>query len=409
MPLIDRKDVPPPACLTASLQASAPAVAQSGKRSADAPLRPSVSVMERSTSLRNLLLAGSLVLSACGWQTAATSQTLKDIKEAESPLTLKNRGSFFLGGHSAAQTPTQLGSVLNAPQLKGGNVTVNQMYVEYMVPVASTGLPVVMLHGGTVTGKSYDTTPDGRMGWYEYFVRRGYPVYVPDQVGRARSGADFSIYNDVRAGVKPPSALPNVFRFPDETYWTNFRFGPAFGSAFPDSQFPVAAAAELSKQAVPDLTGTLPSPNPNVKLMAELGAQLNGAVLMGHSQTGPLPLQAALTNATGLRGLILIEPGRCGTAQLTEQQISTLAAVPILVVFGDHLDATTGLPNFSWRAGYDDCKAMVARLQAAGGRSEMLYPPDLGIRGNSHMIMQDKNNLQIADLILKWLEATTKR
>ncbi len=34
----------------------------------------------------------------------------------------------------------------------------------------------------------------------------------------------------------------------------------------------------------------------------------------------------------------------------------------------------------------------------------MLSPSESGIRGNSHMIMQDKNNLQIADLILKWID-----
>ncbi len=34
----------------------------------------------------------------------------------------------------------------------------------------------------------------------------------------------------------------------------------------------------------------------------------------------------------------------------------------------------------------------------------MLYPPNLGIHGNSHMFMLDKNNLQIADLILKWID-----
>ena len=40
----------------------------------------------------------------------------------------------------------------------------------------------------------------------------------------------------------------------------------------------------------------------------------------------------------------------------------------------------------------------------------MLNPPDRGIRGNSHMIMQDKNNLQIADLILQWIdERVSKR
>ena len=34
----------------------------------------------------------------------------------------------------------------------------------------------------------------------------------------------------------------------------------------------------------------------------------------------------------------------------------------------------------------------------------MLHPPELGIHGNSHMLMLDKNNLQIADLILKWID-----
>jgi hypothetical protein len=48
---------------------------------------------------------------------------------------------------------------------------------------------------------------------------------------------------------------------------------------------------------------------------------------------------------------------------------------------------------------------MIGRIKAAGGQAEMLAPPDRGIRGNSHMIMQDRNNLQIADLILQWISA----
>jgi hypothetical protein len=39
----------------------------------------------------------------------------------------------------------------------------------------------------------------------------------------------------------------------------------------------------------------------------------------------------------------------------------------------------------------------------AGGTAEMLHPPALGIDGNRHMLMQDRNNLQIADLILDWI------
>src|SRR6185295_7621344 len=44
------------------------------------------------------------------------------------------------------------------------------------------------------------------------------------------------------------------------------------------------------------------------------------------------------------------------------------------------------------------------------GQAQMLSPTETGVRGNSHMIMQDKNNLQIADLILKWIdERVSKR
>jgi pimeloyl-ACP methyl ester carboxylesterase len=254
-------------------------------------------------------------------------------------------------------------------------------------------------------GKTYETTPDGRMGWYEYFVRQGHPVYVPDQVGRARSGASFSTYNEVRAGEAPVSALPNIFRHADQQNWTLWRFGPAPGEAFPDTQFPVVEAApELSKQSVPDLIFTLPDPNPNIAATAALAAGLDGAVLMGHSQTGRLPLEAALLNPAGVKGMILVEPGGCRADAWTDAEIASLAPIPTLVVFGDHLEADTRLPAMNWQSVYEDCQAFVERVNAGNGKAEMLYPPELGIRGNTHLIMMDRNNLEIADLILDWIE-----
>lgn len=62
-----------------------------------------------------------------------------------------------------------------------------------------------------------------------------------------------------------------------------------------------------------------------------------------------------------------------------------------------------------WQRPFDECQAFIARVKAAGGRAEMLYPPDRGIPGNSHMIMQDRNNLQIAELILKWIDESVGR
>ena len=78
----------------------------------------------------------------------------------------------------------------------------------------------------------------------------------------------------------------------------------------------------------------------------------------------------------------------------------------MLVVFGDHRDTPTGLPTLpTWQARFEMCQTLIGRIKSAGGQAEMLAPPERGIRGNSHMIMQDKNNLQIADLILQWIDA----
>ena len=167
----------------------------------------------------------------------------------------------------------------------------------------------------------------------------------------------------------------------------------------------MTAVDELAKQGVPDVSfGGLPTPNPTLKALSDLAGQLNGAVLMGHSQSGPFPLAAALLNPAAAKGLVLVEPGRC-PANYTDEQIKTLAAIPILVVFGDHRDTPTGISiRPSWQLSFESCQALIGRIKAAGGQAEMLNPADRGIRGNSHMIMQDKNNLQIADLILQWID-----
>ena len=237
-------------------------------------------------------------------------------------------------------------------------------------------------------------------------------MYVPDQVGRGRSGFNQAVFNNVRAGSASAASLPRWLRFSDEVVWPNFRFGLKPGAPYPDSQFPVNAVDELAKQGVPDVSfGGLPTPNPTLKALSDLAAQLNGAVLMGHSQSGSFPLAAALLNPAVAKGLVLLEPGTC-PANYTAEQVKTLAAIPILVVFGDHRDTATGLPTLpSWQDRYVACQALIVRITEAGGnQAQMLVPAERGIRGNSHMIMQDKNNLQIADLILQWIdERVSKR
>jgi pimeloyl-ACP methyl ester carboxylesterase len=357
---------------------------------------------QRARASWRAVVVGGLALAGClGATIVAEAQALKDVQTPDTPLVLKAQGSFFVGGDKVEQTAVELGGL--GP---GGHIAVNQMYVRFMVPQGGDrNVPVVMIHGATLTGKSWETTPDGRMGWDEYFVRKGHPVYVPDQVGRGRSGFNQAVFNNVRAGTTPAADQPAMFRFSDEVVWPNFRFGLTPGAPFLDTQFPVSAVDELSKQGVPDVSRGLPAPNPTFKALSELATQLKGAVVMGHSQSGPFPLETALLNPSATKGLVLVEPGRCPDSY-TDQQIATLAKVPVLAVFGDHRDTQTGISTRpSWQLSFESCQALIGRLKAAGGDALMLNQQDRGIRGNSHMIMQDKNHLLIADLILQWIDA----
>ncbi len=308
--------------------------------------------------------------------------------ETKKPLVIASQGSFFVGGESKA--------------VNQGEVTINQMYVQYQKPVnGDQHVPVVMVHGCCLSSKTWETTPDGRMGWDEYFVRKNRSVYLADQVSRARSGFDASTFAAVKAGTVPPAQLPNILNATHQTAWSVFRFGPTFNTPFPDGQFPVEAVDELYKQMIPDLNSVLPNPNPTWKSMAALAVQLKGAVLMGHSESGFFPEQAALIDPSGVRGIISIEMP-CLTT-LTPQQLSTLSKIPTLIMFGDHLDDIRGgIAN--WANSFDTCQKFVQQLKDAGGDAEMMHLPKLGIHGNSHMLMQDKNNLQLADLILNWID-----
>jgi pimeloyl-ACP methyl ester carboxylesterase len=341
----------------------------------------------------------------------AAAQDISDLHQRRNPLVLAGQGSFFVGGDTVKAEPGDLG-----PDRPAGLHEIRQMYVEYMIPVGRPGdgrtkVPVVLIHGGGLSGKSWETTPDGRIGLDEYFVRKRYPVYTVDQASRARSGFDVTLFNRVRDGRLPPTALPAMTRTSFERTWVTFRFGPEFGVPYPDEQFPVAALAEFSKQGVPSLNALLEPPDANHKALSDLAIKLKGAVLIGHSQSGHFPLEAALVDPTGIKGMVLTEPGGCMpapfTTPYTDEQVAKLATVPILVMFLDHLN-TPGQAS-PWDVWFEDCKVFIDRVNAAGGNAKMLHPPELGIFGNSHMWMLDKNNLQLADLVMKWIDENAGR
>ncbi|ACK50565.1 conserved hypothetical protein [Methylocella silvestris BL2] len=348
--------------------------------------------------------AAALLASALALTTSAQAAN----NNIGGPLILKDQGSFFVGGDTefsdaiSGQTSGPGGfGYSNSDYIK-----VNQMYVQFQVPMKSArNIPIVLLHGCCLTAKTWEDTPDGRMGWAEYFLRNNHAVYLPDQSSRARSGFDATTINEVKLGQKPATALPNVFLFGRVSAWDLFRFGPAYPTPFADEQFPVESLSDFGNQVIPDLNATLPTPNPTYQNMANLAILAGGAVLVGHSESGFFPEQAALVNSSAVKGVISIE-GVC--SPLNGAQIKTLAKIPTLIMFGDHL---TGSPISAslWSSALQGCQTFVQQLKAAGGKATLVQLPQIGLHGNSHMLMQDRNNLEIADYVLDWIDKNVKQ
>jgi pimeloyl-ACP methyl ester carboxylesterase len=359
--------------------------------------------MQNRMAARSTLASVLMLLAMSTYSGTTMAEDEDDIHGA---LVLKEQGMFYVGG-DVVHTDWATGPHPLIPVSRSGDIAINQMYVTFMVPRVQRGVPIILMHGGNLSGACYETTPDGRMGWYEFFARKGHAVYLPDQVSRARSGFDVTPFNEVAAGVRPPSAVPNLLMVTKAATWQVFRFGPSLGTAFPDEQFPVEAIDELAKQSIPDQNADQQQP-PGINLtptrLAELGVKIGGAVLVGHSEAGFYPELAALQNTAGLRGLISLEPaGSCAAKTLSKEQIAKLAQFPTLVVFGDHL-ADVSVPGLvNWPAALADCQQYVTEINQAGGHATLLHLPAAGVIGNSHMMFQDKNNLQVGDMILAWI------
>jgi len=352
----------------------------------------------------------------------SSAQQLSDIKPSP-PLTLKGEGSFFVGGNTHVIDSKYISpSIFSADS---GNSMINQMYVQFQIPQKTINqFPIVFVHGCCLTSKTWETTPDGRMGWYEYFTRKGFKTYMGEQVGRGRSGFDALQYQKVLTGDLAGSANPAILIATDKFAWNVFRWGDyETKTPYPDERFPMHtvgvgtnATLDFYKQVIPDLNATLsdassptcangtctPS-DPNAPFnspdnMASLANQLGGAILVGHSQSSGFPTMAALRpGSMGVRGIIQLETG-C-FANLTQANIQVLKHIPILIMVGDHF--STPQPPAS-------CVTMKKQINDAGGDMTFVALPDIGIRGNSHMFMQDNNNLQVADIIISWINKHVK-
>jgi pimeloyl-ACP methyl ester carboxylesterase len=309
-------------------------------------------------------------------------------------LELQDEGSFFVGGRTI--TSAHLGTGPAGPT-PAGQITTGQMYVQFRIPKTVSGPAIVLVPGSGHTGATYETTPDGREGWSTYFARKGHPVYVVDHAGRARSGFDPSPVNRTKAeGGAGAVEFPLTTR---ERAWVFFRVGKEYPTPFPGSQFPVDAMDQYSAQLVPNTESTLPGAGANtVRGLAALLDKIGPAVVLVHSQSGAYGMDLVREHAGKVRGFVNVE-GNC-TPATPEEIGKTFSKVPLLAVFGDNSEGAPG-PNGDTRR--NGCVDTVNAIKAANGKAQFLLLPQAGEKGNSHMLMLDKNNTRIADMILAWI------
>jgi pimeloyl-ACP methyl ester carboxylesterase len=335
------------------------------------------------------------------------------------PLTLSSTSYFFVGGKMDPSVD--------------GTPMVGQMYVEYMIPARrSHPYPIVMVHGGSQTGTNFTGTPDGREGWAQYFVRRGYAVYVVDQVARGRA----AYWSQVFGPVQPPR-----LNFTEQRFVAPERYNQ-WPQAHLHTQWPGAgkpgdpAFDQFYASQFPSIVSFTKQQELNRDALVALLDKIGPAILLTHSQSGAFGWPVADMRPNLVKALVAVEPSGPPVHDIENTgppdwfkdaertKVSGLNDVPLgydpPIPVGGTLDfvrqdkpdkpdlvrcwlqkePARQLPNLkhtpvviimseaSYHAAYDHCTA--AYLAQAGVRNTFIRLVDVGVRGNGHMMMLEK-------------------
>lgn len=324
-----------------------------------------------------------------------------------SPLVIQDQGSVIAGGTVATQPGTF--DPYNPTRPDGQTYHGDHVYAFYQIPVGARPLPIVMWHGAGQSAKTWETTADGREGFQNIFLRRRFSTYLIDQPRRGDAGR-----TTVESTIKP---------VPDEQLWFNqFRIG-LWPNTFEGSQFPRGPAAleQFFRSMTPN-TGPY-----DIEVVSDgvsaLLDRIGPAILFSHSQGGG-PGWLTATKNRNVRAIVAFEPGSDfvfpeGEAPepiasafdtleprvVPKAQFEALTRIPIVIYYGDNIPAQpVRLPaQDSWRARLEMARQWRDAVNRHGGDVQLIHLPDIGIKGNSHFPFSDLNNLEIADLVSRFL------
>jgi pimeloyl-ACP methyl ester carboxylesterase len=339
-------------------------------------------VLQRSFTARNF----SAVRLRCGMP-----EDTRDLSVAEI-------GSFFVGGsmHRLQSMPrrerigTPGGPAFSIDS--NGEIMLGQMYVHYVrLANARTTAPLLMWHGGGMSGACWESTPDGRPGWQMFFLRAGFNTYVSDAVERGR--ASWAPYP--QAYTEAP-----YFRTAREAWEEAFRFGPE-GSWNPDPElrrihpglrFPIEHFDAFLSQCVPRwASNDVLTQRAYDSLVQHMDGEV---ILLTHSQGGNFGLTAALNHPERVRAVVSLDP----SGAPSPHDAGKLRGVPHLFIWGDFLDK-----HDFWIRSRPAVERWRDSLIQAGCDVTWIELPSLGIVGNSHAMMADDNSDVVAGIVLDWL------
>ena len=346
----------------------------------------------------------------CGLVTATvlglSLESTAAVGSPKQPIILEDQGSFAVGG-TVIETPGEFSPTAFPAPPEGQTLHGDHAYVQYQIPVRARKYPLVLWHGGGQSGKTWETTADGRDGFKNIFVRRGFSTYIIDQPRRGRAGASTEM-----------TTIPPLTQ--DQFYFNLYRLGE-WPNFFPGVQFPQDKESlnQYYRQMTPDDMRT-EDPDRDAAVVAELLHRIGEATLITHSASGGRGWLTRLESdkvkaLVNYEGVQYVYPKGEAPPPLVVPQVEVplaefkkLTTIPIQVVFGDNIpqgpEPVSSVPLEAWRQIFVAAKHFVDKVNEHGGDAELLHLPEIGITGNTHFPFSDLNNREIADLLSRYLD-----